>query len=145
MLAFFFFFRNLSHCITKADRRQVCTRRVSWQQRGGHQCPSYHRWAERQQIPVLPEPVTLLFPRSTLLLPLFLSHSSLLCCVLCNRCCSSSVYSCWIENSPQSCDVLDNIPIFFFFFFFCPYLIFFVCVFSFFFLLSHLNSCYLMN
>lgn len=51
--------RNLPHRVTEADRRQICTRWVSRQQRSGHQRPSNHWWAEGQQTPVLPKPVTL--------------------------------------------------------------------------------------
>lgn len=52
--------RNLPHRVTEADSGQICTRRVSGQQRGGHQCSSNHWRAEGQQTSVLPEPVTLL-------------------------------------------------------------------------------------
>lgn len=63
--------RNLPHRVTEADSGQICTWRVSRQQRGGHQCSPDHWRAEGQQTSVLPEPVTLLvwhlsstFPRS---------------------------------------------------------------------------------
>ncbi|XP_009866807.1 PREDICTED: ras-related protein Rab-11B isoform X2 [Apaloderma vittatum] len=48
-------FKNI---LTEADRRSVCARRVSWQQRSRHQCPTNHRRTEIQQTPVLSEPVT---------------------------------------------------------------------------------------
>lgn len=54
-----FFCRNLPHRVAEADSGQICTRRVSGQQCSGHKCPPDHWWAERQQTPVLPEPVTL--------------------------------------------------------------------------------------
>lgn len=50
--------RDLPHCFTEADCGPLCTRRVSWQQRCGHQCPTNHRRTEIQQTPVLSEPVT---------------------------------------------------------------------------------------
>lgn len=52
--------RNLPHRVAEADSRQICARRVSRQQRGGHQRPSHHWWPEGQQTAVLPESVTLL-------------------------------------------------------------------------------------
>lgn len=58
--------RNLPHRVTEADRRQICTWWVSGQQRSGHQRPSNHWWAERQQTPVLPKPVTLHDTSSTI-------------------------------------------------------------------------------
>ena len=51
--------RNLPHCVTEADSRQICAWWVSGQQRSGHQRPSDHWRAEGQQTAVLPKPVTL--------------------------------------------------------------------------------------
>lgn len=62
--------RNLPHRVAEANRRPVCARWVSWQQRRWHQRPTNHRWTEIQQTPVLSEPVT--FSRWLLCPPLCL-------------------------------------------------------------------------
>lgn len=70
--------RNLSHRVTEADSRQICTRRVSRQQCRRYKCPANHWRAEGQQTPVLPEPVTLC-PMTLILSSTFTSTSHHLC------------------------------------------------------------------
>lgn len=78
-LLFFSPHRNLPDCISEANIRQIGTRRLSRQQRCGHQRPPNHGRTEGQQTPLLSKPVTLLFCVSLFLffLPDFLRLS---CC-----------------------------------------------------------------
>lgn len=69
--------RNLPYCLSEANIWQIWTRWVSRQQCSGHKPPPNHRRPERQQAPLLPKPVTLLFS-----LPVWVSVSLFLCAPL---------------------------------------------------------------
>lgn len=89
--------RNLPYCLSEANIWQIWTRWVSRQQCSGHKPPPHHRRPEKQQAPLLPKPVTLLFS-----FPVWVSVSLFLCAPLVH-------FSCHVAVILMPCRVLKSL------------------------------------
>lgn len=106
--------RNLPYRISEANIGQIWKWWVSRQQRSGHKSPPNHKRPERQQTPLLPKPVMLMFPVWLSEFPLFTPGLFQLSC-----CCQ--LYLSWVLWQHDSCMTFLSL---FFAGFFCFFVVF---------------------